>query len=148
VHSATRLENSLSDIWRAPCAGHCRCACCMVAYSCTNIPDSIKDSSRSVVNSQGVAATPPKLYGLARGHEAMAGRRRPVAQYGTFYLDQVKATVIPAATWGVRVCALTLSEGRTDQRPPGRAQPQVCGGGCLGISREGTGAPTKLRGSR
>jgi hypothetical protein len=49
-------------------------------------------------DSQGVAATPSKLHGLTRSHEAMAGRCRPVAQYGTFYLNQVEATVIPTPT--------------------------------------------------
>jgi hypothetical protein len=49
----------------------------------------------------------------------MAGRRRPTTRYGTFYLYQVEDTVIPAPTQGVNVCALALSKGRTDQRPPG-----------------------------
>jgi hypothetical protein len=48
--------------------------------------------------SQGVAVSPSKLHGLTRGHEAVAGRRRPTARHGTFYLDQVEATVIPAPT--------------------------------------------------
>jgi hypothetical protein len=33
-----------------------------------------------------------------RGHEAVAGRRRSIARHGTFYLDQVEATVISAPT--------------------------------------------------
>jgi hypothetical protein len=41
------------------------------------------------------------------------------------------------------VCALTLSEGRTYQRPPGRAQSQACGRGRLGLFREGARAPAK-----
>jgi hypothetical protein len=45
----------------------------------------------------------------------MAGRRRPTAQYGAFYLDQVEDAVIPAPTRGISICALALSEGRTDQ---------------------------------
>jgi hypothetical protein len=59
----------------------------------------------------------------------VAGRRRLTAQYGAFYLDQVEDAVIPAPTRGISVCALNLSEGRTDQRPPGRAQSQACGRG-------------------
>jgi hypothetical protein len=45
----------------------------------------------------------------------MAGQRRPPTQYGTFYLDQVKDTVIPALARGVSICALALSKGCTDQ---------------------------------
>jgi hypothetical protein len=41
----------------------------------------------------------------------VVGQRRPTARHGTFYLDQVEATVIPAPTWDVGVCALTLSKG-------------------------------------
>jgi hypothetical protein len=41
-----------------------------------------------------------------------------------------------------------LYEGHADRRPPGRAQPQACGGGCPGLPGEGARAPTKLRGSR
>jgi hypothetical protein len=52
----------------------------------------------------------------------MAGRHRPTAQNGAFYLDQIKDAVIPVPTRGVSICALALSKGRTDQRPPGRAQ--------------------------
>jgi hypothetical protein len=48
--------------------------------------------------SQGVAASPSDLHGLTGGHEAVVGRRRPTAWHGTFYLDQVEATVIPAPT--------------------------------------------------
>jgi hypothetical protein len=39
------------------------------------------------------------------------GRRRLTTRYGTFYLDQVEDTVIPAPTRGVGVCALALSKG-------------------------------------
>jgi hypothetical protein len=78
----------------------------------------------------------------------MAGRRRPTARYGTFYLDQVEDAVIPAPTRGVSIYALALSEGRTDQRPPGRAQLQVCGRGCPGILGKGPRAPPKHRWSR
>jgi hypothetical protein len=55
--------------------------------------------------------TPSKLHGHTRGHEAVAGRRRPTDRHGTFYLDQVEVTIIPAPTWGVGVCALTLNKG-------------------------------------
>jgi hypothetical protein len=58
-----------------------------------------------------VVASPSKLHGLTRGHEAMAGRRRPTTRYGTFYLDQVKDAVIPAPTRGISVCALAFSKG-------------------------------------
>jgi hypothetical protein len=61
-------------------------------------PDSIEGISGSIVSGQGVVAPSPKLHGLTRGHEAVAGRRRPTAQHGAFYLDQVKATVISAPT--------------------------------------------------
>jgi hypothetical protein len=74
----------------------------------------------------------------------MAGRRRPTAQYGTFYLDQVEDAVIPAPTRGISICALALSKGCTDQRPPRRAQPQVCGRGRPGILGKGTRALPKL----
>jgi hypothetical protein len=57
----------------------------------------------------------------------MAGRHRPTAQYGAFYLDQVEDAVIPASTRGISIGALDLSKGRTDQQPPGRTQPQACG---------------------
>jgi hypothetical protein len=76
----------------------------------------------------------------------VAGRRRPTARHGTFYLDQVEATVIPAPTLGVGVCALTLSEGRTDQRPTGRTQPQARGRGRPGLFRKGARAPPKHQG--
>jgi hypothetical protein len=78
----------------------------------------------------------------------MAGRRRSTARYGRFYLDRVKDAVIPAPTRGVSVCALALSKGRTDQRPPGRAQPQACGRGCPGILGKGTRALPKHRWSQ
>jgi hypothetical protein len=38
-----------------------------------DISDSVEGGSGSIVSSQGVAATPSKLHGLTRGHEAMAG---------------------------------------------------------------------------
>jgi len=47
---------------------------------------------------QGVVVIPSKLHGFTRSHEAMAGRCRPTARYGTFYLDYVEATVIPVPT--------------------------------------------------
>jgi hypothetical protein len=78
----------------------------------------------------------------------VAGRRRPTAQYGAFYLDQVEDAVIPAPTRGVSVCAFGLSEGHTDQRPPGRAQPQACGRGRPSILGKGARAPPKHRWSR
>jgi hypothetical protein len=56
--------------------------------------------------------TPSELHGLTRGHEAMTGRRRPTARYGTFYFDQVEDTVNLAPTRGVSVCAFALSKGR------------------------------------
>jgi hypothetical protein len=74
------------------------CARHTAAYSCTDISDSVEDDSRSIVSSQGVAATPSKLHSLTRGHEAMEGRRRPTARHDTFYPDQVEAKVIPAPT--------------------------------------------------
>jgi hypothetical protein len=55
----------------------------------------------------------------------MAGRCRPTARNGAFYLDQIEDAVIPALTRGVNICALALGKGCTDQRPPGRAQPQA-----------------------
>jgi hypothetical protein len=70
----------------------------MAVHGCENVPDSIEGISGGVVGSQGVATTPSKLHGLTRGHEAMAGRRRPTAWYGTFYLDQVEDTVISTPT--------------------------------------------------
>jgi hypothetical protein len=81
-----------------PSAGHCCCARCTASYSCTDIPDTVEGGSGSVVSSQGVAATPSKLHSLTRGHEAVAGRRRPTTRHGAFYLGQVEVTVIPAPT--------------------------------------------------
>jgi hypothetical protein len=78
----------------------------------------------------------------------MAGRRRPTAQYGAFYLDQVEDTVIPAPTRGISIGALALSKGRTDQRPPGRTQPQACGRGRPGILGKGARVPPKHQWSR
>jgi hypothetical protein len=92
--------------------------------------------------------TPSKLHGLTRGHEAMAGRRRPTTRYGTFYLDQIEDTIIPAPTRGVSVYALALSKGRTDQQPPGRTHPQACGGGCPVLFGKGARAPLKHRWSQ
>jgi hypothetical protein len=86
----------------------------MAAHSSANIPDSINGVSEGAVGGQGVVTTPSKLHGFTRSHEAMAGRRRPTARYGTFYLDQVEDVVIPAPTRGVSVCALAVSKGRTD----------------------------------
>jgi hypothetical protein len=81
-----------------PCAGRCYCARRTAAYVRTDISDSVEGDSESIVSSQGVAATPSKLHSLTRGHEAMAGQRRPTARHGTLYLDQVEAVVIPAPT--------------------------------------------------
>jgi hypothetical protein len=80
-----------------------------------NIPDTIKGVSRGIVSSQGVIATPSKLHGITRSHEAVAGRRRPAAQYGAFYLDPVKGAVIMAPTRGISIGALALSEGHAGQ---------------------------------
>jgi hypothetical protein len=128
-----------------PHVRHCCCARRTAAHSCTEVPDSIEGNSGSIVSGQGVVATPSKLHGLTRGHEAMAGRRRPTTQYGTFYLDQVEDTVIPAPARGVSICALALSKGRIDQRSPGRTQPQACGKGCPGLFGKGARAPPKHR---
>jgi hypothetical protein len=78
----------------------------------------------------------------------MMGRRRPTTRYGTFYFDQVKDAVIPAPTRGVSICALTLSKGRRDQRPPGGTQPQACGRGCPGIFGMDARVPPKHRWSQ
>jgi hypothetical protein len=78
----------------------------------------------------------------------MAGQRRPTARNGAFYLDQIEDTVIPAPTRGVSICALALSKGHTDQRPPGRVQPQACGRGCLCLLGKGPRAPPEHRWSR
>jgi hypothetical protein len=75
----------------------------------------------------------------------MAGRCRPTARYGTFCLDQVEDAVISTPTRGVSICALALSKGRTDQRPPGRAQSQACGRGCPGLLGKGPRAPPEHR---
>jgi hypothetical protein len=75
----------------------------------------------------------------------MAGRRRPTAQYGAFYLDHVEDAVIPAPTRGISIGALALSKGRTDQRPLGRTQLHTCGRGRLGILGKGARAPPKHR---
>jgi hypothetical protein len=68
----------------------------MAAYSCADILDSVEGGSGNVVSGQGVVAPPSKLHSLTGGHKAVAGRHRPTARHGTFYLDQVKATVILA----------------------------------------------------
>jgi hypothetical protein len=73
----------------------------------------------------------------------MAGRRRPTAQYGAFYLDQVEDAVIPVPTRGINIGALALSKGSIDQRPPGRTQPQACGRGRPSIHGKGARAPPK-----
>jgi hypothetical protein len=78
----------------------------------------------------------------------MVGRRRPTARYGAFYLNQVEDAVILAPTRGISICALPLSEGRIDQRPPGRAQPQACERGRPSIFGKGARAPPKHRWSR
>jgi hypothetical protein len=78
----------------------------------------------------------------------MAGRRRPTTRSGTFCLDLVEDAVIAAPTRDVIICALALSEGRTDQRPPGRAQPQACGRGRPNILGKGARAPLEHRWSR
>jgi hypothetical protein len=70
----------------------------MAAYNCTDILDTVAGGSGSVVSSQGFAATPSKLHSLTRGHEVVVGRRRPTAQHGAFYLDQIEVTVIPTPT--------------------------------------------------
>ena len=80
-----------------------------------NIPNSIKGVSGGVVGSQGVIVTPSKLHGITRSHEAVAGRRRPAAQYGAFYLDPVEGAVITAPTRGISLGALALSEGHAGQ---------------------------------
>jgi hypothetical protein len=67
----------------------------------------------------------------------MAGRHRPTARNGAFYLDQIEDAVISAPTRGVSICALALSKGRIDQRPPSRAQQQACGRGCPGLLGKG-----------
>jgi hypothetical protein len=71
----------------------------------------------------------------------MAGRCRPTAQNGAFYLDQIEDTIIPAPTRGVSICALALSKGHIDQRPSGRAQPQACERGCPSLLGKGPRAP-------
>jgi hypothetical protein len=81
-----------------PSVGHCCCARCTAAYNCADILDSVEGGSVSIVSSQGVAMSPSKLHGLTRGHEEVAGRHRLTARHGTFYLNQVEATVIPAPT--------------------------------------------------
>jgi hypothetical protein len=47
-----------------PCARHYCCAHRTTAHGCANVPDSIEGDSRGIVSSQGVVATPSKLYGL------------------------------------------------------------------------------------
>jgi hypothetical protein len=70
----------------------------MAAHSSASVLDSIKGVSGGIIDGQGVVATPSKLHGFTRSHEAMAGRRRPTARYGAFYLDQVEDAVIPTPT--------------------------------------------------
>jgi hypothetical protein len=133
---------------QSPGTSHSCCARRTAAHGGANIPDSIKGVSGGVVSSQGVVATPSKLHGFTRSHEAVAGRRRPAAQYGTFYLDQVEGAVITVPTRGIIIGALTLSKGRAGQRPPGRTQPQPCGRGCPGILGKGARAPPKHQWTR
>jgi hypothetical protein len=78
----------------------------------------------------------------------MVGQRRPTARYGAFYLNQVEDAVIPAPTRGISICALPLSEGHIDQRPPGRAQPRACERGPMGILGKGARALPKHQWSR
>jgi hypothetical protein len=70
---------------------------------------------RALSVSRELLQHPPSSTASPGAHEAMAGRRRPTARYGAFYLDQVEDAVIPAPTRGVSICALTIGEGRTDQ---------------------------------
>jgi hypothetical protein len=137
-------EKLLPPHRRFPVAQHQSPLLCM-PHGSANVPDSIKGVSGGVVSSQGVVATPSKLHGFTRSHEVMAGRHRPTAQYGTFYLDQVEEAVIPAPTQGISICALALSKGRTYQRPLGRAQPKACGRGRSSILGKGARAPPKHR---
>jgi hypothetical protein len=81
---------------QSPGTSHSCRACRTTAHGSANIPYSIKGVSGGVVSSQGVIATPSKLHGVTRSHEAVAGRCRPAAQYGTFYLDLVEGAVIMA----------------------------------------------------
>jgi hypothetical protein len=87
----------------------------MAAHGSANIPESIKGVSGGIVSSQGVIATPSKLHGITRSHEAVAGQHRPAAQYGAFYLDLVEGAVITVPTQGISIGALALSEGHTGQ---------------------------------
>jgi hypothetical protein len=100
---------------QSPDTSHSCCARHTATHGGANIPDSIKGVSEGVVSSQGVIVTPSKLHDITRSHEAVAGRRRPAAQYGAFYLDPVKVTVIMAPTRGVSIGALALSEGHAGQ---------------------------------
>jgi hypothetical protein len=147
-HSAETLVDFRGAGSQPPSARHCCCARRTAAHDCTNALDSIEGDSGGIVGSQGVVVIPYKLHGLTRGHEAMAGRRRPTTRCGTFYLDQVEDTVIPAPTRGVSVCALALSKGRTDQRPLGRTRSQACGRGCPSLFGKGARAPPKHRWSQ
>jgi hypothetical protein len=45
----------------------------------------------------------------------VARRRRPPARHGALWLNQAPASVIPASTRGVGVCALALDEGRVTE---------------------------------
>jgi hypothetical protein len=100
---------------QSPSTNHPCCAHRTAAHCSANILDSIKGVSGGVVSSQGVIATPSKLHGITRSHEAVAGRRRPAAQYGAFYLDLIEGAVITAPTRGISIGALALSEGHADQ---------------------------------
>jgi hypothetical protein len=100
---------------QSPDTSHSYRARCTITHGGANIPDSIKGVSGGVVSSQGVIATPSKLHGITRSHEAVAGRCRPTARYGAFYLDPVEGAVITASTRGISISALTFSEGHTGQ---------------------------------
>jgi hypothetical protein len=46
---------------------------CRTRRTTANIPNSVKGVTGGVVGSQGVIATPSKLHGITRSHEAMVG---------------------------------------------------------------------------
>jgi hypothetical protein len=69
-------EEAVSSMPQVPNRlGRACCAHCTTAYNCADIPDFVEGGSRSIVSSQGVAASPSKLHGLIGGHKAVAGRR-------------------------------------------------------------------------
>jgi hypothetical protein len=100
---------------QSPGTSHSCRARCTATHGGANIPDSIKGVFGGVVSSQGVIATPSKLHDITRSHEAEAGRRRPTAQYGAFYLDPVEGAVITTPTRGISIGVLALSEGHAGQ---------------------------------